>query len=249
MNKSSFSFSRRAFSLMELIVVIAIIGVIATFLVPQAAQILKGSTLTQASTILTDQIRLARDYAVTKNCKVEVRFYQYADPETPGETLTDPTTGQYRAMQIFQVINVTSGTTENTIQAERSLPLDKVQMFPQGVIMEVYAANSSSQIGAASSTILTNVNSPAIAGALEPTGLLLPRGIGAHYNYVSFRFLQDGSTNLGPTGTASGNPWFITIHNMNDKGYLQSAGMPFNFFCLQIDPVVGTTKQYRPQAG
>src|SRR5580658_2395810 len=116
MKKSPVSFSRRAFSLMELIVVIAIIVVIAGFTVPQAGQILKGSTLTQGSTILTDQIRLAREFALAKNCKVEVRFYQYADPETPGET-TGPGgagTGQYRGIQLFQVLNVTQAMNNTT---------------------------------------------------------------------------------------------------------------------------------------
>jgi uncharacterized protein (TIGR02596 family) len=250
MNNSPFSLSRRGFSLIELIVVIAIIAVIAGYVVPQASQILKGSTLTQGSTIVTDQIRLAREYAVTKNCKVEVRFYQYADPEVPGEIPGTPTTGQYRAMQIFQVMIATQGTGVNTIAAERCLPLDKVQLLPQGVIMEVYAANSTSQYGVACSTILTNPNSLPIQGSQEPTGLLLPRGINSNYNYVSFRFLQDGSTNLAPvvgTGLAA-PPWFLTLHNMNDTGYLRT-GMPYNYFCLEIDPVVGTTKQFRPQAG
>jgi uncharacterized protein (TIGR02596 family) len=245
MNKSSVPFSRRAFSLMELVVVIAIIAIIAAFTVPQAGQILKGSTLTQGSTILVDQMRLAREFALTKNSKVEVRFYQFADPETPGETLTDPTTGQFRAMQVFQVVNVTQGLGEGTVQGERVLPLDKVQMLPQGVIMELYAANSTSQPGAAASTLLTC--STPIKGTAEATGLQLPRGVGSNYNYVSFRFLQDGSTNLAPTGTV----WYMTMHNFNDTGYLKTSGggMPFNYFCLQIDPVSGTTKSYRPQAG
>ena len=87
-----------------------------------------------------------------------------------------------------------------------------------------------------------------VPGAQEPSGLLLPRGVGNQYNYVAFRFLQDGSTNLAPTGTV----WFMTLINMTDKGYLGQGTtqyMPFNYFTLQIDPVIGTTKPYRPQAG
>src|ERR1700722_12460573 len=131
MNNSTSLFSRRAFSLMELIVVIAIIAVIAGFAVPQAGQILKGSTVTQASTILTDQIRLAREFAVTKNCKVEVRFYQYGDPEVPGEVPTNPSSGQYRAMQLFQVLppiqDTATVSNQNAGGGELQTPLDKVQ--------------------------------------------------------------------------------------------------------------------------
>ena len=82
-----------AFSLIELVVVIAIIAIIATFTVPAATTILKGSAMTQASQTLTDQISFARQRALSRNLAVEVRFYQYADPEAPGETASDPTTG------------------------------------------------------------------------------------------------------------------------------------------------------------
>jgi len=238
MNQSPLSFSRRAFSLMELIVVIAIIGVIATYVVPQASQILKGSTVTQASTILTDQLRLAREFATTKNCKVEVRFYQYADPEVPGEVVSKGTGqgGQYRAMQVFQVLDVTLVANSANLAGEVTVPIDKIQMLPQGVIMNP---------GPTYSTLLNNSNSAVINGPSEPSGLLLPRGVVQNYSYIAFRFLQDGSTNLAPSGTT---PWFLTIHSMTDKGYLQN-GLPYNFFCIQIDPVVGTTKSFRPQAG
>jgi len=222
---------------MELIVVIAIIGIIAAYVVPQAAGILKGSTLTQASTIVTDQIRLAREVALTKNCQVEVRFYQYGDPEVPGENVNDPTTGQYRAIQVFQVMN--AGTANTAV----SVPLDKVQMFPQGVVMN------------SSATYSTLLNIPGVAnttspnkGASEPTGLQLPRGIKSNYNYISFKYLPDGSTNLPVTGVPPAFPAFLTLHNANDVGFL-NGGIPYNYFCIQIDPVAGTTKAYRPTAG
>jgi uncharacterized protein (TIGR02596 family) len=243
MNKSLVTLSRRAFSLMELIVVIAIIGVIATFAVPQAGQILKGSTLTQGSSMLEDQIRLAREYAVTKNCKVEVRFYQYADPEMPEESVSIPRSWNYRAVQTFQVITLPSSASG----AEATLPLDKVQMLPQGVIMnptQVY------------STLLWNPNSPVVnvsssAAAQNPSLVELPRGVGFNYNYVSFRFMPDGSTNLAQVpGAAAPPPWFITLHNATDRAYVKDQTQtPYNYFCLQIDPVTGSMKFYRPQAG
>ena len=95
---------RSAFSLIELVVVIAIIAIIATFTVPAATTILRGSALTQASQTLTDQISFARQRALSRNLAVEVRFYLYADPEAPGETVNTPTTGQYRAIQLFEVV-------------------------------------------------------------------------------------------------------------------------------------------------
>jgi hypothetical protein len=76
----------------------------------------------------------------------------------------------------------------------------------------------------------------------------LPRGIGRKYEYVSFRFMQDGSTNLKQTKN-----WFVTLHRARrspDEKFTQQSlekEVP-NFFTLQIDPVSGTTKSYRPTA-
>ena len=76
----------------------------------------------------------------------------------------------------------------------------------------------------------------------------LPRGIvKPNYRYASFRFLQDGSTNLSPSST-----WFVTIHNLTDTPtgttMKKANNDPINFFTLQIDPVSGAIKGFRPTA-
>jgi hypothetical protein len=74
----------------------------------------------------------------------------------------------------------------------------------------------------------------------------IPGGVGRNYEYISFRFLQDGSTNLSPAGgTANGN-WYVTVLNAVDKGKQPAE---INFFTLQVDPVSGATRSYRPNAG
>ena len=211
---------RAAFSLIELIVVISIIAIIVTFSVPAVTGILRGSTMTQGSQILTDQISFARQRALSRNLPVEVRFYQYADPEAPGEKLTDPTTGQWRGMQLFEVVE--SGV---------AVPIDKLQQFP-GTVIITSRFTFSSIISGTGQTIKA-------AAASDPE---LPRGIGRNYKYASFRFLQDGSTNLAPTGS-----WFVTIHNVSDQP--SGTTPPINFFTLQIDPVSGSVKGFRPTAG
>ena len=220
---------RSAFSLIELVVVIAIIAIIATFTVPAASTILRGSAITQASQTLTDQISLARQMALSRNRAVEVRFYQYADPEAPGETLNSPTTGQWRGIQLFEVVE--SGV---------AVPLDKAQRLPISVVM-----NKGDTSDKTLSSLITcaGTNTPKItaAGATDPE---LPRGVAKKYNYVAFRFLQDGSTNLSP---AQAGGWFVTIHNLTPP--VTGNTPPPNFFTLQIDPVSGSIKGFRPTAG
>ena len=221
MKKPHVSPRRAAFSLIELVVVIAIIAIIATFTVPAATTILRGSALTQASQTLTDQISYARQRALSRNLAVEVRFYQYADPEAPGEKVSDPTTGQYRAMQLFEVVE--SGV---------AVPLDKSQRLPISVVIEPNA------------TFSTLISAASQIPAKRPVASdpELPRGVAKNYNYVSFRFQQDGSTNLAPA-----TQWFVTIRNLTDK--VTGSTPPPNFFTLQIDPVSGAVKGFRPTAG
>ena len=228
MKKHLLPAQRSAFSLIELVVVIAIIAIIATFTVPAATTILRGSAITQASQTLTDSISLARQMALSKNRAIEVRFYQYADPETPGE-VGPPANPQWRALQLFEVLE--SGTP---------VPVGKVQTLPISVVMNPGAASANTL----SSLILCDAkNTPTITkGQASTNNPDLPRGIGKNYSYVAFRFQQDGSTNLSPSNT-----WFVTIHNLTPP--VVGTTPPANFFTLQIDPVSGAIKGFRPTAG
>ena len=220
MKKPRLTARHAAFTLIELLVVITIIAIIATFSVPAVTGILRGSAITQSSQMLTEQFSLARQFALSKNRAIEVRLYQYADPEMPGESVTTATTWQYRALQIFEVVE--SGV---------AVPLDKPQRFPGTVVMTSRFTFSTLISGTGQIAKPPTTNDPE-----------LPRGVARNYNYVSFRFLPDGSTNLSPTGS-----WFLTIHNLTDKP--SGTTPPINFFTIQLDPVSGSTKSFRPTAG
>ena len=211
--------ANHAFSLLELIAVILIIGIVAAFVTPAASTILRGSQLTQATQVLTDQIVLARQLALTKNCSVEVRFIRFTDPEIPNDLGPDGQPGAYRAIQCFEILD--NGA---------KVPMDKPQLLPQSVVM-----NS----GALSSLLNSNPNPP--VGPDTQKDPELPRGVKHNYTFVTFRFSPDGSTNLSAIG---GAVWFVTLHNLNDTP--TGSSPPSNFFTLQIDPVSGTTKSYRP---
>jgi uncharacterized protein (TIGR02596 family) len=118
--------SRRvAFSLVELLVVVAVIAVIVAFAIPAANSMLRGSQLTQGSQALGDQVAFARQAAISRNRPVEIRFYRYADLDTPGEQIQQKETWKFRAFQLFEIL-------ENSA----AVPLGPVQRLPNMVVAD-----------------------------------------------------------------------------------------------------------------
>ncbi len=232
------SLPSRAFSLVELLVVIAVIAIVAGFAVPAVTTMLKGSQLTQGSQMVVDQIALARQTALSRNRSVEVRFYKFCDPEIPGEDPTKPETGFFRSLQVFEVLD--SGT---------ALPSGPVQRLPMNVIM--HEAELSTLLNKKERPRVTKDDVAKDGSAPEIPGM--PEGAKKSYEYVSFRFLPDGSTNLPPTGTVTvtptGDSWYITLLNPKAAGATKLGtrdGEANNYFTMQIDPITGSTRSYRP---
>jgi uncharacterized protein (TIGR02596 family) len=234
-----------AFSLVELIVVAAVIAVIIGFAVPAANNLIRGSQLTQGAQAFADIFAYARQYAISRNRQVEIRFYRYGDLDTPGELANTTSSWRFHGYQLFEII-------ENGA----ALPINKMQRLPKMVILstgptELYL----------SSTLLC----PALRGkftqaALDKTTPEIPvtfsgdsnkaTSVGRKYEFTSFRYLQDGSTDL-PTSTkatAGGagradDSWYVTLVGLNDNEVDINT---VNFYTVQIDPISGATKGYRP---
>jgi uncharacterized protein (TIGR02596 family) len=231
-----FSRALAGFSLLELLIVCGIIAVVVGMTIPAATTMIRGSQLTQGAQMLTDQMALARQTALSKNRSIEVSFYKFGDPETPGEDRNNPETGCFRAFQCFEVL-----------ESGAAIPVNKVQRLPSTVVI-----NETKEL----STIIGDSRQNPIAP--DNTAPELPRDVARKYLYSSFRFEADGSTNLSitrPTGdtNAKSMRWFITLHAMDLGGRItepkDGTGKQINFFTLQIDPISGTATTYRPTAG
>lgn len=206
----------RAFSLVELLTVIAIAVAIMAIVGPAVAPLFRASKVTTAASLLTDNINLARQTALTQNMDVEMRIYKTASG-------TDATNLQYRAFRLFKV-DPDNGSVPR--------PLGKTCYLPEPAII----AESTSL-----STLLdyTNTSRSGLTRGEET----LP-GTSTQISYVSFRFRANGGTNLTPVNPPDGN-WYLTIYLQNDPK-AASTGIPANYFTAQIDPVTGRVRGYRP---
>ncbi len=178
--------SHRAFSLLELLVVMAILAILVAAAIPGINYLNRDLNLTTAGDLLRDSLELARQTAATKNSTVEVRLYQLPDQ---GGT----TPSSYRAFQLF-------------LKGEGTVPtytaLTKITYLPQGIILMADKTKT---------TFLAPTGQPA-SGATPPSGataFALP-GCGTNYNYAYFCYKPSGRTDLDPT-----LKWFATLVGKN----------------------------------
>lgn len=114
----------RGFSLMELLVVVAIMAVLAAVAVPALSGNNNAANLTSAAQRLADEMRLAQQTATTRNLPVEVRFYLLPDPNKASDKI-------YRGFQSFLV------NDDGTYQT-----LTKASFLPTGITTNTSAAYS-----------------------------------------------------------------------------------------------------------
>lgn len=230
--------SSRAFTLVEMLAVMAIVAVIIALAVPVTSSMLRGNDLTTGSQNLVNFFALARQQALTQNRPIEVRFYQYADTSNGGESLTDPATWKFRAMQLFAVPDAGAAAPIGSDASPGPVALDKIQHFPPTFIIDS-GETLSSLIGKAAKVQSNGTTSGGAVLTTNPTRELPI--VGRNYRSVAFRFYPNGSTSLG---AAPSGGWFLTAHQVSvgDK----PANVPANFATLQIDPANGSLRQFRP---
>lgn len=102
--RSSTSKDFRAFSLIELLVVMALLGILMVLTLPAVTSIQKSNSLTKAGSDIASVLKLARTYAMANNISVWVGFFNSPEGVNIGVISSRVAGGGPAASQIARVV-------------------------------------------------------------------------------------------------------------------------------------------------
>lgn len=215
---------RRAFSLIELMVVLGVVGLLLAFAAPNLFSLISANTLTGEGSVLRNQLTYAQQLAISKSADVEVRFFRMADPTNARTEMA------YRGFQLYQYN-----------QEGLLAPISNFFRIrtPVAVHEELSTLLRPQSNRASARERSFGYTSPYIGRADAPAG---PNGRLENTEYVAFRFRPDGSTDL-PFRAAGNDTWYITL--VQGEGAIQT-NRPDNYLCLQVNPYNGSVSEFRP---
>jgi uncharacterized protein (TIGR02596 family) len=229
--------NRRGFSLIEMLVVVAIVVMLLALATPALTRTLQSSRLSAAGEAMIGSISEAQQTALTANTPVDIRFFSFMEDVDQAP--------MYHSYQLFKITQSTQGSGGNATVVEKVVPVGNLIRLPEGVIIPtdstLSGAFSSSSGGASTGIQDTKENSQVGYSGVN----------GATYNAI--RFMPDGTCRtVGATTNGMATLFFQTLpQNFFTMTYgsgpaVTLANLPKNFFTIQIDPYTGKPRSYKP---
>jgi uncharacterized protein (TIGR02596 family) len=214
---------RQAFTLVEILIVLAIVAMLLFYTVPGLKDVLRGSKLVTAADQIAADIGIARQTAIKEGVPVEVRFYKFRNPEAKGEERF----AAYQCYRMRQDMNSPSDYTKERI----ALPVfEKLRFIPQGVVLAEVPEWS---------PLITDQK---MKTDRERVFGLVSGERDTEAQYLSFTINPEGETNLDRSGA---NQWYISL--VTEKDYHNAPAIkPDNYIVLQVDPYTANVRRYQP---
>jgi uncharacterized protein (TIGR02596 family) len=227
----------RGFTLLELLVVMAIMGILLALTVPSISGMMQSNNISSAGQTVADQINLARQKASAEDITVDVLFMQL-----PGGNF--PQTGGFNAMQLWS--------------PTRGMAVGRIVKLPDGIVVSQdttrFSTLFATYVRPAKTTqppvLLPNGVAPATAASIpapaanapvyvyfsiNPSGMVGPLYTGAADNGVN------------TTETAAPNMTTNAIGIVPAHSALATTltAVP-NYVIVQINPITAAALIYRP---
>lgn len=222
----SFQKKRIAFTLIEMLVVVAIVAALLAFSSPALMRTLQAAKLASAGDALMGSISEAQQVAYSRNVPVELRFFRHSG-EMGGISL-------FRAYQLFKVVVMAQGAGAQVQLSEEIVPVGDLIKLPEGIVIAS-----------------DNKLSPLISGE----GFQDNKDDDVTYNGIQFMpdgscrkvgaTVTAGGTTLASLSFASLPQSFLTVtYDIGTE--ITTQNLPKNFYTIQIDPFTSKARSYKP---
>lgn len=125
------------FTIVEMVVVMAIMGVLIALAIPSLEKLVNGSAVNASGRMLSAQLQLARQYAISNRCRIAVVF---PGSDSPSISTTDAKYPLVFKSMLFCKVGPMNGSSEYPFI--EILPNTKIEQFPTGAML-TWIKNSS----------------------------------------------------------------------------------------------------------
>jgi prepilin-type N-terminal cleavage/methylation domain-containing protein len=236
MNLPEHSTARRGFTLLELLVVMAIIIVLSILTIPNLASLLGGENMTRNLAQLSDTLEVAREYATANNTYVWIAFY----PNTGSNGINTLTVAVFASNDGTDPASTTSTPWGNAACSYGLVPSSEISL-----ISKMTTLKQISLLNAASFPIGTLPATPAVSASVNsvattPGGLFTARVPGG----TTVNFTQ--AIEFLPSGQARNSSSPTNVIDLDIQPQTGTTAQSQNVAVLRINGLTGQTVIYRP---